>query len=147
MCYPGQNFDMSVPVPEGAALDEPGLLDLAERFHDQHEAERGFCFRNQQPVVRGVRVTARGFTPKPDHFAEAGAVSDAGAGDARAPGARTGARRGSTRRSTTARSSAPGAHIEGPALIEEPFTVVVLPPDTTAELDAIGNYVISSGSS
>ena len=77
MCYPGQNFDMSVPVPEGTALDEPGLLDLAERFHDQHEAERGFCFRSQQPVVRGVRVTARGFTPKPDHFAEAGTVSDA----------------------------------------------------------------------
>ena len=77
MCYPGQNFDMSVPVPEGVALDEPGLLDLAERFHDQHESERGFCFRSQQPIMRGVRVTARGFTPKPDHFAEAGTVSDA----------------------------------------------------------------------
>jgi len=60
MCYPGQNFDMSVPVPEGTALDEPGLLDLAERFHDQHELERGFCFRSQQPVLRGVRVVARG---------------------------------------------------------------------------------------
>ena len=77
MCYPGQNFDMSVPVPEGTALDEPGLLDLAERFHDQHEAERGFCFRTQQPVVRGVRVVARGCTPKPDHFAETGTVTDA----------------------------------------------------------------------
>src|SRR5581483_7899725 len=50
MCYPGQNFDMSVPVPEGTSLDEPGLLDLMERFHDEHEADRGFCFRNQQPV-------------------------------------------------------------------------------------------------
>ena len=107
MCYPGQNFDMSVPVPEGAALDEPGLLDLAERFHDQHEAERGFCFRSQQPVVRGVRVTARGFTPKPDHFAEAGHDPRRRPGAARAPGARTGARRGSTRPSTTARSWAP----------------------------------------
>ena len=54
MCYPGQNFDMSVPVPEGTALDEAGLLDLAERFHDQHEAERGFCFR-PATGVRGVR--------------------------------------------------------------------------------------------
>ena len=82
MCYPGQNFDMSVPVPEGTALDEPGLLDLAERFHDQHETERGFCFRSQQPVVRGVRVIARGTTPKPDHFAETGH------GHRRRPGAR-----------------------------------------------------------
>jgi hypothetical protein len=28
-------------------------------------------------------------------------------------------------------------------LIEEPFTVVVLPPGARAELDALGNYVIS----
>ena len=77
MCYPGQNFDMSVPVPEGTALDEPGLLDLAERFHDQHEDERGFCFRSQQPVLRGVRVVERGYTAKPDHFAELGAVGPA----------------------------------------------------------------------
>jgi N-methylhydantoinase A len=142
MCYPGQNFDMSVPVPEGTALDEPGLLDLAERFHDQHEAERGFCFRSQQPVVRGVRVTARGFTPKPDHFAEAGTVSDAsqalkgtrraywGEGWIDTPvydGAQLGA----------------GAHVTGPALIEEPFTVIVLPPSTTADLDPTGNYVVT----
>jgi N-methylhydantoinase A len=36
-----------------------------------------------------------------------------------------------------------GATIEGPALIEEPYTVVVLPPDATASLDGLGNYVIS----
>jgi len=69
MCYPGQNFDMSVPVPEGERLDEVGLLDLAERFHDQHEAERGFAFRNQQPLLRGVRLVTRGRTPKPARLA------------------------------------------------------------------------------
>ena len=129
MCYPGQNFDMSVPVPEGTALDEPGLLDLAERFHDQHEAERGFCFRSQQPLVRGVRVTARGFTPKPDHFAETGTVSDAaqareghpprvlGRGWVDTPGLRRhAARRGRTRRRSRAdrgavhRRRAPARH-------------------------------------
>ncbi|HTD49728.1 MAG TPA: hydantoinase/oxoprolinase family protein, partial [Acidimicrobiia bacterium] len=35
-----------------------------------------------------------------------------------------------------------GARIDGPALIEEPFTVVVLPPGTTATIDGFGNYVI-----
>ena len=107
MCYPGQNFDMSVPVPEGVALDEPGLLDLAERFHDQHEAERGFCFRSQQPLLRGVRVIARGQHPKPDHLAETGhdRRRRRGRSGARAP--RTGATDSSTRRSTTAPRSAP----------------------------------------
>lgn len=140
MCYPGQNFDMSVPVPEGIALDEPGLLDLAERFHNQHEAERGFCFHSQQPLVRGVRVTARGFTPKPDHFAEAGEVRDAAL-------AASGTRRAYWGEwvDTPVYDGAQlgtGARIEGPALIEEPFTVVVLPPNTTAQLDTLGNYVI-----
>jgi N-methylhydantoinase A/oxoprolinase/acetone carboxylase beta subunit len=74
MCYPGQNFDMSVPVLEGPELDEPALLDLTERFHDQHEAERGFAFRNQQPLLRGVRLVTRGRTPKPAHLAELGTL-------------------------------------------------------------------------
>src|SRR5947207_129253 len=130
MCYPGQNFDMSVPVPEGVGLDEPGLLDLAERFHDQHEAERGFSFHSQQPLVRGVRVIARGNTPKPDHFAETGAIVDAGR-------ARKGTRRaywGDAWTETPVYDGAQlgsGARVDGPALIEEPFTVVVLPPSTT----------------
>src|SRR5207245_9183511 len=77
MCYPGQNFDMSVPVPEGTALDEGGLLDLAGRFHDLHEAARGFAFRSQQPLLRGVRLAASGRTTKPGALAAAGCVSDA----------------------------------------------------------------------
>jgi N-methylhydantoinase A len=139
MCYPGQNFDMSVPVPEGERLDEPGLLDLAERFHDQHEAERGFCFRSQQPLVRGVRFVVRGTTPKPDHFAEPGRVADASQ-------ARKGSRPayfGVDFVDTPVYDGpalGPAATVTGPALIEEPFTVVVVPPGATARLDDLGNY-------
>jgi N-methylhydantoinase A len=144
MCYPGQNFDMSVPVPEGDALDEVGLLDLAERFHDQHETERGFCFRNQQPVVRGVRFVSRGTTPKPDRFAELGAVADP-------EQARKGSRPayfGVEFVDTPVYDGAalgPGAVVRGPALIEEPFTVVVVPPGATAALDELGNYALTLG--
>ncbi len=133
MAYNGQNFDMSVPVPEGTDLDEAGLLDLAGRFHDQHEADRGFAFRNQQPVVRGVRLTAHGVTPKPDHVGEAGTVRDAAQ-------ARTGTRPvhfGDGFVDTPVYDGtrlAVGASVTGPALVEEPFTVVAVPPGSTCTL-------------
>ena len=38
-----------------------------------------------------------------------------------------------------------GAVVEGPALIEEPFTVVVLAPSDVAVLDEHGNYDITIG--
>ncbi|HEX7522126.1 MAG TPA: hydantoinase/oxoprolinase family protein, partial [Acidimicrobiia bacterium] len=142
MCYPGQNFDMSVPVPEGVSLDEPGLLDLAARFHDQHERDRGFCFHNQQPLVRGVRLIARGTTPKPDRLAPLGTVTDA-----------TEARRGSRPAyfgvefvDTPVYDGSllgAGATVTGPALVEEPFTVVVVPPGATLTLDVHGNYELA----
>jgi N-methylhydantoinase A len=146
MCYPGQNFDMSVPVPEGEGLNEAGLLDLTERFHDQHERDRGFCFRNQQPLLRGVRLVSRGRTPKPEHLAETGTVTDA-------EQARRGTRPayfgpelvGSGYLDTPVYDGAalgPGAEVRGPALVEEPFTVVVLPPGHVARVDDHGNYVL-----
>ncbi|HEX4491975.1 MAG TPA: hydantoinase/oxoprolinase family protein [Acidimicrobiia bacterium] len=141
MCYPGQNFDMSVPVPEGPELDEPGLLDLAERFHDQHQTERGFCFRNQQPLLRGVRLVARGRTPKPERLAQASASQ---AADGAVKGTRP-AYFGTDFVDTPVHDGpalAPGSEVRGPALIEEPFTVVVVPPGSTARLDDLGNYVL-----
>jgi N-methylhydantoinase A len=142
MCYPGQNFDMSVPVLEETAIDEPGLLDLAERFHDQHEAERGFAFRNQQPLLRGLRLIARGRTPKPEQLAELGTLE-------LADSARTGQRPayfGDGYVDTPVYDGArlgPGAEVDGPALVEEPFTVVVIPPGGRARLDDAGNYELS----
>ncbi|HVB91260.1 MAG TPA: hypothetical protein VND70_04085 [Acidimicrobiales bacterium] len=137
--YHGQNFDMSVPLPEGESLSEDHLLILADRFHHQHEAKRGFVFPTQQPLVRGIRLVHRGATPKPLVLAHMGTVTQAedarsgsrevhfGEGFADVPtydGAALGA----------------GALVEGPALIEEPFTVVVLAPGDVALLDEHGNY-------
>jgi N-methylhydantoinase A len=144
MCYPGQNFDMSVPVPEGTSLDEPGLLDLMERFHGQHESDRGFCFRNQQPLLRGVRLVARGETPKPSHLAETGTVADAQAARTSTRPAYFGVEFIDTPVYSGPRLG-PGAEVRGPALIEEPFTVVVVPPNWTVRLDDLGNYELSAG--
>jgi N-methylhydantoinase A len=142
MCYHGQNFDMSVPLPEGEALSEEHLLDLADRFHRQHEAQRGFAFPAQQPLVRGIRLVNRGATPKPPVLARMGDVTNA-------EDARTGSRMvhfGQGFIDTPTYDGAvlgAGATLTGPALIEEPFTVVVLAPGDTSRLDEHGNYDIA----
>jgi N-methylhydantoinase A len=144
MCYHGQNFDMSVPLPEGEAIAEEHLLDLAQRFHRQHELSRGFSFPTQQPLVRGVRLLHRGATPKPPVLARLGDVINA-------EEARTGTRSvhfGVGHTDVPTYSGAvlgAGASLSGPALIEEPFTVVVLAPGDTATLDTNGNYDITIG--
>ena len=142
MAYAGQNSDISVPVPEGARIDEPGLLDLAERFHDLHAADRGFAFRNQQPVIRGVRLLGRGETAKPPHLAELGTVVDV-------TDATTGHRPvffgdgwvESTVIDGTQLGA--GATVDGPALVEEPFTVVAVWPGWRAVLGDHGAYELT----
>ena len=39
----------------------------------------------------------------------------------------------------------PGATIDGPALVDEPFTTVVVYPGQQARVDRFGNYAISVG--
>ena len=90
---------------------------------------------------------ARGNTPKPERLAPLGTVREAKA-------ARRGARRvyfgpefmGSGFVDAPVYDGsvlAPGVEVRGPALVEEPFTVVVLPPGATARLDDLGNYELT----
>jgi N-methylhydantoinase A len=130
---------MSVPVLEGPDLDEPALLDLAERFHDQHEAERGFAFRNQQPLLRGVRLVTRGRTPKPARLAEVGTLAVADDAQTATRQAYFGEGFVATPVYDGTRLGA-GVEVRGPALVEEPFTVVVVPPDGRVRVDETGNY-------
>lgn len=142
MCYPGQNFDMSVPFPEHADPDDTALLDLAARFHDLHRAERGFSFEHQEPVLRGVRLTARACTPKPARLAAAtgGRPGDRPVGEpdrVREVHFGTGPVNAAVHDGA---ALAAGTRLDGPALVQEPFTVVVVPPGASVELDERGNY-------
>ena len=81
-----------------------------------------------------MRLIASGSTPKPDALARTGTVVDASQ-------ARTGSRPvyfGTDFVDSPVYDGAalgPGATIEGPAIVEEPFTVVVLAPGNVARLD------------
>lgn len=142
MAYAGQNFDMSVAVLGHGPLTEADLMDLAERFHDQHEADRGFAFRQQQPTVRGVRATAVGHTPKPPTLAALGTTADADAARGASRPVNFGTGFLDTPTYDGSRLAA-GASVQGPALVEEPFTVVVVPPGATLRLGEHTSYEIT----
>lgn len=140
VCYPGQNFDLSVPLPP--EVQDPGAI--TDAFHDLHETDRGFCFRDQGPLLRSVRLVVTGETEKPTQLAASGDVTDP-------VDARTGSRQasfGDTFVETPVYDGprlAAGVRIEGPALIDEPFTVIVVAPGQHVTLDPNGTYDLRVG--
>ena len=86
-----------------------------------------------------MRVIARVATPKPARFAVVGDVTDA----ARAVIGSRAAYFGVEFVDTPVYDGTalgPGVEISGPALVQEPFTVVVVPPGARLTLDVTGNY-------
>jgi N-methylhydantoinase A len=135
MCYPGQTFDMSVPVQET-------LPKTIEKFHDLHEALHTYATRSEEPIIRAARLRAAGRTPKPEQprFSRATSSID---------GARVGQRpafMGGRFVDTPVYDGDRltfGHRVEGPAIVEERFTTVVLHPGHVAEIDARGNYTVT----
>jgi N-methylhydantoinase A len=142
ICYPGQTFDMPVAaVTRDGRMRAAELEATIERFHDRHEELHTYAMRDEEPIVRGVRVQTLGVTQKP-RLREY-------------PRKRTPASR-------AIRAKRPawfdgrfvdtpvydgdklgcGHAIEGPAIVEERFTTLVVYPGQRAKLDRLGNYVI-----
>ena len=148
--YPGQNWSLAVRVGESVGgcdlgFVTPGLGErAADAFHARHRSEYGHDRPAEVPEITGVRLTAFVDTPPPD-FAAAG----------RGDGART-VSEGRTRRAhlgngfaeTPIRdgaSLAPGEVVEGPAILEETFTTIVVYPGWRARLDQGGDYLLERG--
>lgn len=139
--YAGQTFSLDVPVaisaPSASADDVAALVD---RFHDVHERMHTYAQRDQAPIITDLRVRAVAPSRRADLTMGAAAADGE---------PRTGERRAwfgggfvDTPVYAGARM-APGTHIEGPAIIEEQFTTVVVQPRQTAEVDELGNYLIT----
>ncbi len=141
LCYPGQTFDMAVPLPgRDSRITAKKLAETVERFHQMHEELHTYASRGEEPILRGLRVTAVGHTTKPTlptvrrssggrpplkmkrRAFFNGKYIDAPVYDG--PGMQSGQR------------------VLGPAIIEEPFTTIVLHRGEAASLDASGNYLI-----
>jgi N-methylhydantoinase A len=140
LCYPGQTFDMPVPLAvRNGDVTARALADTVERFHRMHEELHTYACRDEEPILRGVRLKAVAVETKPS-LPRAPRKS--------AGPARLGARKAffDGRFVATPRydgsALVPGRTIVGPAVVEEAFTTIVVYPGQRATVDAFGNYAI-----
>src|SRR2546428_5603644 len=138
LCYRGQTFDMPVPFAGRAGpVTARALADTVERFHRLHEELHTYACRDEEPVLRGLRVKAVAEEEKPA-FPRL---------PRRAAGSpRLGARKAFFRGRFVATPVydgarlAPGPAILGPAILEEPFTTILVYPGERATLDPLRHY-------
>jgi N-methylhydantoinase A len=141
LCYPGQTFDIPVAVVgQTGELTAKSIGATIERFHDAHEKLHTYASRDEVPILRGLRVQATGHTRKPT-LPRAPRVGGASA--------RVGARKAyfdgrfvSTPVFDGTRIS-PRTTLRGPAIVEEPFTTIVIYPEQRASVDEHGNYHVT----
>jgi N-methylhydantoinase A len=135
--YAGQTWDIDVPVAAGK-VTAAAIGRIAADFHRIHEDEHTYARADEDVLIAGVRVRSRGLVPKP----EIPALKRAG-GVPRPVGKRK-AYFASGWRTTSVFDGEhfpAGRKVTGPAIIEEPFTTIVVPPGWTVKLDLRGNYV------
>ena len=134
MMYQGQWRSLAVPAP--ASITDINLL--IEGFHDEHEREFNYR-RNEAPVsIFRVALTATGVVPKAElqkHPVKANTPDTDTTRevwfDAKAFTAKV-----FERENLTA-----GAKFDGPAIVEQFDSTIVVPPHTTSEVDTHMNIL------
>ncbi|MBN1931413.1 MAG: hydantoinase/oxoprolinase family protein [Desulfobacterales bacterium] len=133
MRYQGQSYEIMVPY-------EYNFLDT---FHCLHEKKYGYCKREHPVELVNLRLRAKGSLPKPDfkkHHTAAiekpTAAAFIGCRDAVFNGKRL-------KSNIISRDELVyGNIIEGPAVIVEYSSTIVIPPAAAGKVDAYGNIVI-----
>ena len=138
MRYRGQSYEVSVPVT--ALQSEADIAALAKRFHEAHQRRYGHMAESEAVEIVNFGVTAVGQIPKPRiHEMPVTAQSPQ-------PYERRTAffSPADAIETPVFRRSAlePGASIEGPAIIEEKTSTIVLYPGQRARIDGYLNIEI-----
>ncbi|MFN8593516.1 MAG: hydantoinase/oxoprolinase family protein [Thermomicrobiales bacterium] len=139
MRYVGQWRSLTVPVstPLGENLDAS-----LERFHAEHEREYAYSDRDQAVEIYGLRLVGLGLVDKPEFpkLERGGELAAARTGERPVYFGESG---GFHDASVYDRAKLPaGARFDGPAIVEQMDSTVVVPPDWRAEVDDYGNIVL-----
>jgi N-methylhydantoinase A len=140
--YIGQLHSITVSIDE---LSERGLTRSAAAFHDEHLRQYRYAHPEHPVEISTLRVAARGVREKPDLSLLRGAKHDrAPAPERRRPGHFDG--HGWVKTRVVDRLSlSSGETVDGPCVVEELDSTVVLPPSVSGTVDGVGNIVIAVG--
>ena len=141
--YVGQGYELRALVP-GGILDEAALQTVWQQFHELHTAEYGHAFPENPVELVTLRVTGTGPMPKLSDFP---APTKGDLKDAWLKTAVTYFRvNGQLEQYSTQffdRDRLPmGAQIEGPAVIFQKDSTILLPPHSRTTVEPSGNLVI-----
>ena len=139
--YLFQVWELDVPIPISRFRDQKEVDALVEAFHEVHE--RVFAVRDVESQVECLNWKGRArvsLARPPERSAAAGADGE------NAPVAHRPAYFGEAGQIDApiyhGDALRPGAHIAGPAIIEEPTTTLVVYPGMAARLSAANNYLL-----
>ncbi|MGZ0230262.1 MAG: hydantoinase/oxoprolinase family protein [Acidimicrobiales bacterium] len=144
LCYVGQATELTVAVPDGA-VDATSLASALDVFHAEHNRVYGYDYAGEQSVEI-VNLRVRGTGPlrpieltRPE--AATGAVTDAVTGER---DVYFGPNDGEQATTLYDRDLlAPGHEFTGPAIVTEYDSTILVPPDSTALVDELGNLIIT----
>lgn len=143
--YPGQTFTIDVPVHlVEEVVTETSRVNLSEDFHRLHRELHTYAKTDEPVIMVELKVRATGATPRPT----IAPLPSAGKGSADARRTSRKAFFDGTFVDVPVYDGTclhPDHEIEGPAIVEEPFTTIVIQGSQKAVVDAFGNYVITQG--
>lgn len=146
--FVGQGFDLVIPLPSGP-FDQGDATAIRQRLADAFERSYREKFARTPPKVAIEFVSVRVSVTAP--VAETAVVPEADLSTRSSSRARRKARiddgsaaAGETEVAVYARAELrPGAHFEGPAMVEEDSSTLVIPPGATAEVRPSGSIVVT----
>jgi N-methylhydantoinase A len=132
MRYEGQSYEIIVPFNE----------DVVESFHSLHEKNYGYRNNEKRVEIVNLRLRARGIPEKPE-FQKSRLSSETPADEA-FQGQRDVVfdSKSMSTRIFKREKLKPGNMIEGPSILVEYSSTIVIPPFAKVFVDAYGNLVI-----
>ncbi|MBF7083867.1 hydantoinase/oxoprolinase family protein [Desulfallas sp. Bu1-1] len=138
--YRGQSHELTLAVP-GNPFIEADLKAILQRFHRRHRREYGYCRENAPVEIVNLRLVATGALPKIEPSPPATSAR------AEIRGTRRVYLSGAYRDVPVydRQQAGPGWEIEGPAIITQPDTTVLIWPGDRVHCDRWGNLIIETG--